>query len=163
MSRGTLAFAIGLVLLGARETAAELTPTRLRCEYRVDPLGIDAAQPRLSWAVQSRRRAVRQTAYQVLAASSLAALEAGRADLWDSGQVSSAETVHVPYGGRGLASGQECWWKVRVWDRDSHPSPYSAAARWSMGLLNSADWKAQWISLEAAPSIQASPARAQNA
>jgi len=28
-----------------------LTAVGLRCEYRTDPLGIDAAQPRLSWIV----------------------------------------------------------------------------------------------------------------
>src|SRR5947209_4452432 len=99
MSRGTLAFAIGLSLLGVREAAAELTPSHLRCEYRVDPLGIDAAPSRLSWVVESRRRAARQTAYQVLAASSRGSLQDGRADLWNSGKVASAETTHVPYGG----------------------------------------------------------------
>jgi len=162
MSRRTFAFAIGLALLGARETAAELTPARLRCEYRVNPLGIDAARPRLSWIVQSGRRAERQTAYQVLAASSRAALEAGRADLWNSDKVSSAETAHVPYSGASLASGQECWWKVRVWDRDGHPSPYSPPAHWSAGLLNPADWKARWISFEAAPPIQNPKSEIQN-
>src|SRR5262249_39610446 len=123
----------------------------------VNPLGVDAAQPRLSWIVQSARRAERQTAYQILVASGPAALGKGQGDLWDSGKVSSDETAQVPYGGGALTSGQECWWAVRCWDRDGHASPYSAAAHWSMGLLNPGDWKARWISLEA-PSPVLNPA-----
>ena len=30
-----------------------LSPAYLRCEYKVDPLGIDVKRPRLSWIVQS--------------------------------------------------------------------------------------------------------------
>lgn len=39
---------------------------RPRCEYRVDPLGIDVTQPRLYWEMQDPRRGAKQTAYQVL-------------------------------------------------------------------------------------------------
>ncbi|MFA0734295.1 MAG: hypothetical protein OGMRLDGQ_000795, partial [Candidatus Fervidibacter sp.] len=31
---------------------AGLRVTSLRCEYRVNPLGIDVPQPRLSWVVE---------------------------------------------------------------------------------------------------------------
>lgn len=40
------------------------------CEYRKNPLGIDITQPRLSWQLASDRRGVKQTVYQILAASS---------------------------------------------------------------------------------------------
>ena len=53
-----------------------LIPDRLRCEYLVNPLGIDAVRPRLSWIVQSGEREQVQTAYQVLVASTVA--QAGR-------------------------------------------------------------------------------------
>ena len=48
---------------------AALTPERLRCEYRANPQGIDEAAPRLSWIVTSDQRNQRQTAYQLLVAS----------------------------------------------------------------------------------------------
>ena len=35
------------------ESTSTLRPTGLRCEYLVNPLGIDALQPRLSWIVES--------------------------------------------------------------------------------------------------------------
>ncbi len=117
----------------------------LRCEYLKDPLGIDSAQPRLTWIIQSRERGQRQTAYQVLVASSAGALEDDRGDLWDSGKVASDETAHIVYAGKPLASRQVCCWKVRAWDRDSKPSAWSKPARWEMGLLKPADWSAQWI------------------
>ena len=117
----------------------------LRCEYLKDPLGVDAAAPRLSWIIESPQRGQRQTAYQVLVASSPAALDRDQGDLWDSGKVASDETAQVVYAGKPLASRQVCYWKVRAWDRDGQPSDWSKPARWEMGLLKPADWSAQWI------------------
>ena len=117
----------------------------LRCEYLVDPLGIDETAPRLSWTLHSDGRDQRQTAYQVLVASSNERLAQDQGDLWDSGKVASDETAQVVYAGKPLASRQACFWKVRVWDRDGQPSQWSQPARWEMGLLKADDWKAHWI------------------
>ena len=89
-----------------------LVATQLRCEYLVDPLGIDAVHPRLSWSVQSAERNQGQIAYRIMVASSASRLEAGDADLWDSGRVQSDQTTHVVYQGKPLTSGLRCWWKV---------------------------------------------------
>jgi alpha-L-rhamnosidase len=126
-----------------------LTPEQLRCEYLENPLGIDTLQPRLSWIVESKERAQRQVGFQILVASTEANLKANTGDLWDSGQVASEETLHIPYAGPPLTSCQRCFWKVRVWDKDGKPSAYSAPARWEMGLLSPRDWPGQWISLTA--------------
>jgi len=117
----------------------------LRCEYRVDPLGVDAPQPRLSWILASARRGEAQTAYRVLVARSLEALTADRGDLWDSGRVASASSLSAAYAGTPLASGLSCYWKVRAWDREGRPSAWSAPARWEMALLRPEDWTARWI------------------
>ena len=77
----------------------------LKCEYQVNPLGLDTPRPRLSWLLESPERGQRQTAYQVLAATSPALLSPDKADLWDSGKVSSGESVHVVYGGKPLRPG----------------------------------------------------------
>ena len=136
-----------LAALPAAE-AASVRVTTLRCEYLNNPSGIDAPNPRLSWVLEPTRRTARgqrQTAYQVLVASSARQLSAGTGDLWDSGKVRSDQSALVPYGGRPLVSGQECFWKVRVWDEADKPSGWSEAACWSMGLLQPADWQARWI------------------
>jgi len=117
----------------------------LQCEYRVNPLGLDAAKPRLSWLLESSERGQRQTAYQVLAATRPDLLSKGEADLWDSGKVPSGASVHVVYGGQPLRAGQRAYWKVRAWDRDDRPSADSPAAWWEMGLLTPSDWRATWI------------------
>jgi alpha-L-rhamnosidase len=117
----------------------------LRCEYLVDPFGIDVARPRLSWVVESSARGAKQVAYQLLAASGEDRLARGDADLWDTGKVVSSQTIHVQYEGAPLASRACCFWKVRAWDADGLPSPWSPVARWSMGLLEPADWHAKWI------------------
>jgi len=125
--------------------AAGLEPVALRCEYRVNPQGIDEAQPRLTWQVGSRQRGARQTAYQVLVASSAEQLTKNSGDLWDSGQVASDQTVNIAYAGKPLVSRQQCYWKVRVWD-NSGQARWSEPAYWTMGLLQPADWQADYIS-----------------
>ena len=124
--------------------AAVLTEN-LRCEYLTNPVGIDATSPRLSWIITSTRRGERQTAYQVLVASSPNLLSEDKGDLWDSGKVSSDESSQIVYAGSPLASRESCFWKVRTWDRDGEPGDWSQVAQWSMGLLQPADWSAQWI------------------
>jgi len=112
----------------------------------VNPLGIDEPQPRLYWRLESDERGQKQTAYQVLVASSSALLESDTGDLWDSARVESSQSTHVVYSGKPLTSRQQCFWKVRVWDKDGVPSDWTTPAMWSMGLLKEDDWQAQYIS-----------------
>jgi len=128
------------------QAAPALQVSHLRCEYKENPRGIDAARPRLSWQLQSDTRGQRQTACEIFVASSEAALAAGRGNLWDSGKIASADSTAVEYRGSALASGSRYWWKVRVWDKDGLREPDSPASFWQMGLLHPSDWKAQWIS-----------------
>ncbi len=129
-------------------------PANLRCEYRVDPIGIDVRAPRLSWWVRDARRGARQAAYQVLVATSPANLRRGRTAAWDSGRVASEKSVHVVYAGKPLRSGRRYWWKVRTWDRGGSPSPWSQPAFWEMGLLSPSDWQARWITIVHPESVE---------
>ncbi len=128
-----------------------LRPVSLRCEYRVNPLGIDAAAPRLSWKLEATNAAARglsQSAYQVLVASSEAILMRNQGDLWDTGRMNADTSIQIPYAGKPLSTGQAVWWKVRVWDNNANPSAWSEPARWSMGLLAASDWEGKWIGLD---------------
>lgn len=125
-----------------------IRPAKLQCEYLANPLGIDVAAPRLSWvceALAAGQRGQRQTAYQVLVASSRDRLNRDEGDLWDSGRVESEQSAHVPYAGKTLGSWQACFWKVRVWDRDGQASEWSRASHWTMGILKADEWQAKWI------------------
>jgi len=122
-------------------------PAELRCEYLVNPLGIDETKPRLSWIVEDRSRArgQRQIAYQILVASSDKKLKADVGDVWDTGRVESSQQNQIEYDGKPLSSRMRCYWKVRIWDKDNAVSAWTKPAFWSMGLLEAADWKAKWI------------------
>lgn len=135
-----------------------MQPQNLRCEYLVNPIGIDSAKPRLFWTVASRRRGDLQTAYQILVASSADKLNADQGDLWDSGMVRSDESTHITYNGKPLASRQRAWWKVRVWNRDGQVSEYSKPAFWEMGLSRRDDWQAKWIGLPDTQGVEMSNA-----
>jgi len=119
----------------------------LRCEYALNPIAVDVPQPRFSWILESILRGQKQTAYQVLAASSREKLKKNDGDLWNSAKIASDQSVHVRYAGAPLQSRQTCFWKVRVWDKDGRPSKYSKPATFSMALLHPGDWNAKWIGL----------------
>ena len=129
---------------------------RLRCEYLADPMGIETASPRLRWVLESSERRQRQSGYQILVASEPGKLSAERAELWNTGKVDSAESVHVAYAAKRIGSGRRCFWKVRVWDKNDQPSAWSDAGTWSTGLLEASDWKAQWISFKDDSQLEAS-------
>ncbi len=156
MPRHLLPILIALVVIGPASTpcgaqqSGHLRAAGLRCEYLSDPLAIQESSPRLTWTVESPRRAERQSAYRILVASSPDALARDTGDLWDSGKVESGATAHIPYSGKPLTSRTRCFWKVMAWDRDGAPGPWSKTARWEVGLLSPDDWHAQWIDAGAA-------------
>ncbi|MHC1591934.1 MAG: alpha-L-rhamnosidase N-terminal domain-containing protein, partial [Candidatus Helarchaeales archaeon] len=131
--------------MAEEKKSSEIKPDFLRCEYLINPIGIDVSNPRLSWTLASEKRAQRQTAFQILVASSRELLNKDVGDLWDSGRVYSDDSIHVKYQGKELHSHEFCYWKVRIWDQDGNPSAWSDVAFWSMGILHQDEWKARWI------------------
>jgi alpha-L-rhamnosidase len=158
----------GLAALTCLPAAA--APTHLRCEYLTKPLGIDVENPRLSWVIENPKskiqnpksdipRGQKQTAYQILVASTPARLAQDQGDLWDSGKVASDQSAQLAYAGKALTSRQQCFWKVGVWMEtpaaNAKPS-WSQPAMWEMGLLKPEDWQAKWINAEVGKEAAAS-------
>ncbi len=116
-------------------SSARIYPTQLTCEYIANPAVVDVNKPRLAWINISEQgeRGQTQTAWQVRVSSSKYQLE--KPDLWDSERVEGNQSTRVQYGGKTLTSGQDCWWQVRVWDKDGMLSEWSEPAFWRMGLL----------------------------
>jgi len=142
-------FAVVLVLNALPYSFAQdksITLTNLRCEMLVNPLGIDVTNPRLSWEIHSKERAVIQEAYHIIVSSSLANLTSDKGDLWDSGKTLSGKSVHVDYGGVPLESRTTCFWKIKVWTNKGM-SGWSEPVYWTVGLFNY-DWRAKWIGLD---------------
>ena len=126
-------------------------PQKMLCDGLDNPLGLGDTQPQLSWQLPQTGTNVWQVAYQLLVASNPSLLAPGRADVWDSGKVSSAESVNVPYAGPALQSSHRYYWAVRVWENGRHATQYSLPAWWEMGLLSPSDWHAQWIAYDPKP------------
>ncbi len=149
----SLALTAALPLVAFAQRGQNMTVSELRCEYLESPLAIDTREPRLSWQVDSKTRGARQTAYHVIVATTAAGLAANKGDLWDTGKVTSNETIQIVYQGKPLQSRQRCFWKVRVWDQNGQPSGWSETAQWSMGLMEPADWSAKWVG-DKLPSVE---------
>lgn len=139
-----LTFGVFLISFSAY---SKVLPTELKCEYRTNPLGIDNKAPRFSWILSeaSPVRGQKQTAFQIIVASSQENLKKNIGDVWDTRKIENSTSVNNIYAGKELNSGQFYFWKVRVWDVSGAMSEWSDAAKFAMGLLNPEDWKGSWI------------------
>ena len=139
---------ISKAIIGKSNTAV----TRLRCENRDNPAGIDVEQPRLSWWLENNsERGLKQTAYRILVASSKEILAQDKGDLWDSGKKMSDQSIAIFYNGIPAKTGQVCFWKVMVWyisqnsKQKELQTQWSSMASWTNGKIRPEDWKGHWI------------------
>jgi alpha-L-rhamnosidase len=126
------------------------TVSRLKVEHQVQPLGIDVPRPRLSWQVTpgrdaSGRTPVEQAAYEVEISTSTG----GREVVWASGRVRSSRFFDVIPGGRALSSRTRYYWRVRVWDRSGHASPWSGEEHFETAFVHPEDFQGTWIGAHA--------------
>jgi alpha-L-rhamnosidase len=136
---------LAVVAIFQLSLAAKIKPAQLTCEYLTNPTIVDEKNPRLGWVnnAEDNERGQIQTAWQVRVAGSKESLN--NPDLWDSGKTTGNQTARVSYEGKPLKSRQDCWWQVRVWDKDGVASDWSEPAFWHMGILSPSEWQAKWI------------------
>ena len=127
---------------------SQVIVNNLKCEYKVNPLGIDIQKPRFFWQINDPHRGAVQTAYQILVSSSEKKLNKGEADIWNSGKVESNQSAHVTYEGPTLQSHKTYFWKVKTWDNKGESPAFSNTASWEMGILSDNEWEANWIGKE---------------
>jgi len=109
-----------------------------------DPLALDMGKPLFTWMMNDSDRGEKQTAYQILVASSLLKIDANEGDIWDSKKIISSNSASAPFGGPGLSPATRYWWKVKLWDKEGNESPFSKPATFDIGLEKS-DWTAGYI------------------
>lgn len=141
-----VSYNLGLpVVLPASATTPD-APSELKAENLVNPIGLDATNPRFSWVDTSSTRGMTQSAYQIIVASSQTNLNANTGDMWDSGKVISSAQSSILYAGSTLLTGTKYWWKVRIYDQRGNVSSYSPAATFETGMFSTDDWQASsWI------------------
>jgi len=125
-------------------------PVELRVDNLKTPLGIDDPTPKFSWQLADPARGALQTAYEVQVAGSPEALGDGKAEVWDSGRVESAQSVNVRYAVATLAPYTRYYWRVKVWGADGKPYSDSQPSWWETALLEQDAWRGQWIGYETA-------------
>ena len=147
----TAALCLAALLPLSSRNAPKVQVKDLTTELRTDPEGIDCETPRLSWKVVSQENKTLQTAYRIL-------VERGDGKkVWDSGKVTSYESVLVPYGGPALEPETDYRWTVKVWTT-SGASGECAPARWSTGLRDTSSWLgAQWIGISEREKLKEDP------
>lgn len=116
----------------------------LRCEYMVNPLGVDATSPRLTWRLADSRSGAKQLALQVLVSANDQDFSSGQHLQWNSGRVKSPISF-IHYSGRQLQPFTTYYWKVIVWDKDGVESDTSAIATFETGMMGAGNWSGAWI------------------
>ena len=120
-------------------------PVGLMCEYLINPLGIDAANPRMLWRLDDKRIGARQTAYELCVSTDSIQIAKGKGLLWQTGKTITDKQL-ILYKGKPLNPFTRYYWSVRVWDKEGKPSSWSAVSSFETGLMNSSNWKGAWIS-----------------
>lgn len=113
----------------------------------VNPLGFYDATPTFSWKLPEEIQS--QTAYSLKVASTPELLNQ-KPDLWESGKITSNNSIFVHYEGQKLNSRQKVYWQIQYWDEHKEASAWSEIAHFELGLLQNDDWKGQWIGLDTA-------------
>ncbi len=134
-----------VLALALSMNAAAQKATDLRTEGMKEPLGIDNVQPHFSWKITSQQP-FSQEAYELQVASSPKLLSDGKADVWASGQVNSAEQVMVRYAGTPLKPRQLYYWRVR--SRDGRKwTAWSTVQRFGIGIVGPERMRGEFIGL----------------
>ena len=99
--KAALLFLPALVQKEMLHAQPTLNPARLQCEYLENPLGIDAAQPRLSWQLEGAYNGAAQSACQVIAGTDSMQVAAASGAVWHTEKISGSGQ-RVLYNGPSL-------------------------------------------------------------
>ncbi len=139
----TLLLVVGYSLQLFSQSACK--PISLMCEYLINPIGIDAANPRLTWKLEDKRTGAKQIAYEINVSNDSLEVVKGLGKNWQTGKIITDKQL-MNYKGKTLTAFTRYYWSVRVWDKDGKPTSWSSVNSFETGLMNSSNWKGAWIS-----------------
>lgn len=144
MKKTSYCFSLLLIVFGFTLNA-QVRIHIVKCEYLVNPIGIDEQHPRFTWQMESEGRGGSQKAFQLVVGTEQGEVASGKGNVWQSGSVGSA-VVPAVYGGPELQPFTRYYWSVRVEDETGEWSDWSPVAFFEMGMMDQYNWKGQWIS-----------------
>ncbi|MDR3252905.1 MAG: alpha-L-rhamnosidase N-terminal domain-containing protein, partial [Tannerella sp.] len=121
-----------------------IAPVELRCEYLQSPLGVDVADPRLTWRLQDDRHGALQQAWRIIVGDDSIAVVGGKGSVWDSQKIESDAMLAV-YQGKNFEPYTRYYWRVEIWDKDGEKRQSQVAA-FETGHLKQTNWRGYWIS-----------------
>ena len=111
----------------------------LRTEYRIDPIGLDVRCPRFSWKMEAEEKNTMQALYRIVVRED----SVQGTVVWDSGNVSSAESVLIEYEGSALRAETRYTWQIQV--QDNHGNEAFAEAAFETGIFDPETFSAEMI------------------
>lgn len=117
----------------------------LKCEHLINPIGIDALQPRLSWSIAGAKRGSEQGSYRLYVGTDSIGVASGKALYWQSAKMPSALNL-TTYKGKLLQPFTKYYWRIELWDKRGAPIGTSAVACFETGVMDKKNWQGAWIS-----------------
>ncbi len=117
----------------------------LKCEYLINPLGIDNPHPRLTWQLHDERMGASQTTFKIFVGTDSSEVAEGKGNMWTSGNINSDRNLIV-YGGDSLQPFTRYYWAVSIKGQAKRPATISRVAYFETGMMGTTNWKASWIS-----------------
>jgi len=118
----------------------------LKVEYQKAPIGIDAAAPRISWKLSTGIKGTMQEGYRIV-------VTRGSQVVWDTGVVSSDQSVCVVYAGAALQA--KTAYTVNLAVTTNHGETAEASTTFETGLMTYGNFSADWITHGFADDLEA--------
>ena len=144
MGKSVLALIVFSIFFSCNESKSQIRLENLECEYLVNPLGIDAAKPRLTWQMKVGKQGAFQKAYQVYVGTDSSEVADGKGKIWESGKVNSG-LLPLLYQGPKLKPFSKYFWTAKILDEEGNWSNLSSVACFQTGMMGQEKWKGSWI------------------
>ncbi|MGM0376282.1 MAG: glycoside hydrolase family 78 protein [Bacteroidota bacterium] len=149
------------LFFSCQKNTREIHPKNLKCEYLVNPIGLDTHSPRFTWQLEDERQGASQTAYRIVVGTDSAEVAGGNGNIWNTARVKSDRILAV-YDGPDLQPFTRYFWSVEVWDKNGKRSLSPATAWFETGMMNPSNWEGHWITdflnIQRKPDVDLRPA-----
>ncbi len=131
---GVLYILLAFAASSCQKASDKIPVENLKCEYLVNPIGIDAEAPRLAWQITGNKNGLMQTAIKIIVGTDSLEVASGKGNEWNSGKIKSENSMAI-YSGKSLKPFTKYFWSVKIWDENDTPSNHSKVASFETGMM----------------------------